>query len=124
LYGVRRGLIADIDRPLPAGQQNLRSSTRVRTSFEIILDGNRRRVTGNVSAGGVMFLLAKPLIASSVEVVLPKTARSPEIRAVAHLLACHAQGPRVAHRACFSKQANRAEINRFVDALIAEDKLT
>lgn len=119
-YGVRKGFIADVERPLPPDQKNLRRSPRLRASFDVLLDGERRRVAGDVSAEGAMFLLPHPSASNEVELFLQPPGEAWEIRATGRIIDRQPRATRVAHRVRFSVHTDRGQVRRYLELLARE----
>jgi hypothetical protein len=107
-FGVHAGLIPDPNWPPVQFPDNSvamqRKHRRVACSFSLEVGGKKTTVQGDVSVGGAMFLLDKPLSVTEVAV---------EIRgqvARARVLSLNTRGPSVAHHAQFLDPEQGAKV--------------
>jgi hypothetical protein len=107
-YGVRHGFVAAPEQPR-VGAQNLRSFKRVPGSFELRVGGVWRRVAGDVSGGGVLFLFPEPLEGEQVEVRIQPAKASDAFHAIGQIIGRERRGERYAHHVRFL-QVNQGEL--------------
>jgi hypothetical protein len=107
-FGVRNGFVAESEQALPEGLENLRHFPRRRMTFEIQLDGQWRRVAGDVSGGGVLFLLPFRAHVEKLEVLV----RTPDLewQGAGRLLGTDQRGERFGHHVKFIDAAKAAQL--------------
>ncbi len=108
-YGVRKGFIKDPNWP-PAqfpvdGLATARRLRRIPASFQVSVGGGEaRQVTGNLSAGGVMFAMPNLLTSEKIEVSFGG------YKAAAEVIASESKGLLFIYRAHFTDLDAAAEI--------------
>jgi len=107
-YGVRRGYLADVERPLPADLENLRKARRMPMSFEVCIGGTWRRAAGDVSTGGALVLL--PFAAAETQFQVRVRMGEKEWMGMSQLLSTSERGARYAHHVRFTDPAAWASL--------------
>jgi hypothetical protein len=100
-YGVRHGFMADEERPVPAGSTNRRGSRRVPMTFEVLLEGDWRRLAGDLSVGGALFLSPVQAQEDRIQLRVRLSGVEREWNAVGFICGVERRGVRFAHHVQF-----------------------
>lgn len=111
--GVRNGFVADVERPLPEGLEPNRHARRIPAALRVYIAGEWRRVSGDVSSGGVLVLFPQ-MLEGPVHVVIELRDGSGRWQATGDILRVETRGRQYAHHVRF---AQPSELNG-LDAII------
>jgi hypothetical protein len=117
---VRKGLVADVERPLPSSEAPKRKAKRIPTSLKAKVGGKWRRVSGDVSGGGALLLLAEQLQESQVEISIALQGEERKWDALAEIVRCEYRGERIAYHLRFVDAAQVEGLDEAIERCIAE----
>jgi hypothetical protein len=103
-YGVRQGLIADSERRLPSGIQDLRADRRIPTSLSVRVGGEWQQIAGDVSAQGALLLMPEELASNRVELKVSLSGSEQTWEVVGNVLAAEDRPKRIAYHVRFDER--------------------
>jgi hypothetical protein len=118
-FGVRNGFMADVERPLPAGEKAKRKGPRIPTSFRIKIGEAWHRVAGDVSAGGLLILYPEQILVDEVAVSIELRDGSGVWNATCEILRCVPRGQRFAHHIRFANLAQVEGLGQAIERALA-----
>lgn len=116
--GVRNGFMAEVERPLPEGLAPNRSARRIPAALRVYLAGEWRRVSGDVSSGGVLVLFPQ-MIEGPVHVLIELADGSGRWQAVGDVVRVETRGRQFAHHVRFAQPQALSGLDEIIQKHLA-----
>lgn len=115
---VQRGLVAELERPLPEGAAAQRNARRIPALFKLHEEGSWIRVSGDISKGGALLLLADKREGSvHLHIQLANELQSWSV--TGEIIGCEKRGERYAHHVRFVTPAVLPGLNEAIERTLA-----
>lgn len=115
---VRKGYRAEAEKPLPAGVASKRQARRVPTLMQVLVNGEWRRVSGDISAGGALILADERIATPTVDVAVGAW------NAKGTVIGVEVRGQRFAHHVRFEDASSLKGLDEAVQRALASGEHT